>query len=66
MDQRFMLESSQRQGVMMQTLAVIALIIGIAMLFHWLGAPKRGHPEEKKSTPQSPEADIPPPNTPIL
>lgn len=50
----------------MQTLAVIALIIGVLMLFRWLGPPKHRRPEEKKSTPQSPEADIPPPTTPII
>jgi hypothetical protein len=50
---------------MMQTLAVVALIIGVGLLLHWLGPPKRRSPEEKKSA-QSPEADIPPPNTPII
>jgi hypothetical protein len=47
----------------MQTLAVIALIIGIVMLLRWLGPPIRRRPEEKQSTPQSPEADVPPPAT---
>ena len=50
----------------MQTLAVIALIVGIAMLFRWLGPPARRRPEEKQSTPQNPEADLPPPSPPIL
>jgi len=50
----------------MQTLAVIALLIGIIMLFRWLGPPVRRQPEEKKPTPQSPEADLPPPTTPII
>lgn len=50
----------------MQTLAVSALIIGVFMLIRWLGAPLRRRPEEKKSTAQSPEADIPPPGTPII
>ena len=50
----------------MQTLAVIALIIGLIMLLRWLGPPKRRSPEERKSTPRSPEADIPPPDTPII
>ena len=45
----------------MQTLAVIALIVGIVMLFRWLGPPARRRSEEKKSTAQSPEADLPPP-----
>jgi hypothetical protein len=50
---------------MMQTIAVLALVIGVAMLLRWLGPPVRRSPEEKKPT-QSPEADIPPPTTPIL
>jgi hypothetical protein len=50
----------------MQTLAVIALLIGMVMLLRWLGPPVRRSAEEKKSTPQSPEADIPPPTTPII
>ena len=54
------------KGVMMQTLAVLALVIGVAMLLRQLGPPTRHYPEEKKSTPQSPEADIPPPDTPII
>ena len=45
----------------MQTLAVISLLIGIVMLFRWLGPPSRRSPEEKKSTARSPEADLPPP-----
>jgi hypothetical protein len=51
---------------MMQTLAVIALVVGMIMLFRWLGPPVRRLPEEKKPTAQSPEADIPPPNPPII
>ena len=50
----------------MQTLAVLALIVGVVMLFRRLGPPKYRGPEEKQSTPQSPEADIPPPNPPII
>ena len=50
----------------MQTLAVLALIIGVVMVLRWLGPPKHRRPEEKQSTPQSPEADIPPPTPPIL
>jgi hypothetical protein len=50
----------------MQTLAVIALVIVLVMVFRWLGPPVRRSPEEKKSTAQSPEADIPPPTTPII
>jgi hypothetical protein len=49
----------------MQTLAVIALVIGMVMLFRWLGPPARHRSEEKKSKGQSPEADIPPP-TPLI
>jgi hypothetical protein len=51
---------------MMQTLAVLALVIGVVMLLRQLGPPTRHHSGEKKSTPQSPEADIPPPDTPII
>jgi hypothetical protein len=50
----------------MQSLAVLALVIGMVMLFRWLGRPVRRLPEQKKSTAQSPEADIPPPGTPII
>jgi hypothetical protein len=50
----------------MQTLAVNALVISIIMLFRWLGPPVHRRPEEKKSAVQSPEADIPPPNPPII
>lgn len=50
----------------MQTLAVLALLIGMVMLFRWLGQPVRRPPEEKRTTPQSPEADIPPPGSPII
>ncbi len=50
----------------MQTIAVIALIIGLVLVFRWLGPPTRRRPEEKKSTAQSPEADIPPPTPPII
>ena len=50
----------------MQTIAIIALVIGVTMLLRWLGQPIRRRPEEKQSTPQSPEADIPPPTTPII
>ena len=50
----------------MQSLAVFALILGIAMLLRGLGHPVRRSPEEKNSTAQSPEADIPPPITPII
>ena len=45
----------------MQSLAVLALVIGLFMLFRWLGAPVRRRPEDKESTAQSPEADLPPP-----
>jgi hypothetical protein len=45
----------------MQSLAVLALVIGLIMLFRWLGPPVRQRPEERKSTAQSPEADLPPP-----
>lgn len=45
----------------MQSLAVLALVIGFIMLFRWLGAPMRRRPEEKKRIAQSPEADLPPP-----
>jgi len=55
-----------QEGVLMQTLAVIALIIGIVLLFRWLGPPARRLPDDRKSTAQSPEADIPPPDTPII
>jgi hypothetical protein len=58
--------SGPAEGVIMQTLAVLALVIGIIMLIRWLGPPVRRLPEEKKSTAQSPEADIPPPNPPII
>lgn len=50
----------------MQTLAVLSLILGIVLLFRWLGPPVRRPPEEKKSTATSPEADIPPPSTPVI
>jgi hypothetical protein len=50
----------------MQTLAVIALIVGVVMLFRWLGPPKHRRSDEKQSTSQSPEADIPPPTAPML
>ena len=45
----------------MQSLAVLALVIGIVMLFRWLGPPVHRHPEEKQSSAQNPEADLPPP-----
>jgi len=44
-----------------QTLAVLALIIGLVMLFRWLGSPVRKLPGEKKSTRRNPEEDVPPP-----
>ena len=50
----------------MQSLAVLALVIGIVMLFRWLGPPMRRPPEEKKSGAQNPEADLPPPTPPII
>lgn len=50
----------------MQTLAVVSLVIGIFMLLRSLGRPVRRLPEERRSTAQSPEADIPPPNPTIL
>ncbi|HSL46232.1 MAG TPA: hypothetical protein VK897_22550 [Anaerolineales bacterium] len=50
----------------MQTLAVLALILRIVLLFRWLGPPVRRPPEEKRSTAQHPEADIPPPDTPVI
>ena len=34
----------------MQTFAVLALILGLGMLFRWLGPPVRRRPEEKQST----------------
>ena len=49
----------------MQALAVLALMIGLVMLFRWLGPPVRRLPGEKKSSGTSPEADIPPPYPPI-
>ncbi len=45
----------------MQTLAVLALIIGMIMLFQWLGATAGRSHREKNPTPHNPEADIPPP-----
>ena len=57
--------SEDQQGVIMETLAVLALVIGLVMVFRWLGAPVRHLPGEKKSSTTSPEADIPPPNPPI-
>jgi hypothetical protein len=50
----------------MQTLAVIALVIGLVMLVRGLGPPARRRPGEKKSAAQSPEADLPPPTPPII
>lgn len=50
----------------MQTLAVLALVIGLVLLLRSLGAPKRRSPEEKKSSALSPEADLPPPNPPTI
>lgn len=50
----------------MQTLAVLALVIGLGMLLRWLGPPVRRQPGEKKSAATSPEADIPPPTPPII
>jgi hypothetical protein len=48
----------------METLAILALIIGLVMLFRWLGPPVRRLPGEKKSSGPNPEEDIPPPNPP--
>ena len=45
----------------MQTIAVLALVIGLIMLLHRLGPPLRRLPEEKKTSPHNPEADLPPP-----
>ena len=45
----------------MKSLAVLALVISLIMLFRWLGAPVRHLPEEKKPSRLNPEADIPPP-----
>jgi hypothetical protein len=45
----------------MQSLAVLALLIGLIMLFRWLGAPARRAPGEQTTSPRSPEADLPPP-----
>jgi hypothetical protein len=45
----------------MQSIAVLALVIGLIMLFRWLGPPVRRQPGEKKTSPRSPEADLPPP-----
>jgi hypothetical protein len=53
--------SVNHQGETMQTLAVLALVIGLIMLFRWLGPPVRRLPGEKKTSRHSPEADLPPP-----
>jgi hypothetical protein len=46
----------------MQTLAVIALVVGLILLFRRLGPPVRRSPgEEKKSAKRHPEEDVPPP-----
>lgn len=45
----------------MQSIAVLALVLGLIMLIRWLGAPVRRLPEEKQSSPHNPEADLPPP-----
>ena len=46
----------------MQTLAVFALIIGLVIVFRWLGPSTRRLPhEEKGSSKRNPEEDIPPP-----
>ena len=45
----------------MQTVAVIALVVGLVMLFRWLGPPTRRMPEDRKTSRHNPEEDIPPP-----
>jgi hypothetical protein len=46
----------------MQSIAVLALIICLIMLFRWLGPPVRRLPgEEKEAARHNPEADVPPP-----
>ena len=46
----------------MQTLAVIALVLGLVMLLRWLGPPVRRLPgEEKQAARHNPEEDVPPP-----
>lgn len=45
----------------MQTLAVLALIVGLLLLTRSLGAPVRRLSGEKKPTWRNPEQDVPPP-----
>lgn len=45
----------------MHSLAFIALVIGLIMLFRWLAPPVRRLPGEKKPTRRNPEEDVPPP-----
>jgi hypothetical protein len=46
----------------MQTLAVIALVIGLILLFRWLGHPTRylPHEERPKKPPSPPSSGDPP------
>jgi len=45
----------------MPTLALLALIVFLVLLFRWLGPPTRRLPEEKKPDTPNPEKDVPPP-----
>lgn len=45
----------------MRTLAVLALVIGLFLLFRWLGRPMRYLPHEKKPKKRTPDGDVPPP-----
>lgn len=45
----------------MQTLAVLALVVGLIMLYRWLGPPVRYLPYEKKPKKKNPDEDLPPP-----
>jgi hypothetical protein len=46
----------------MQTIAVIALVIFLVMLFRWLGPPVRRLPHETKNSPKTkPDEDVHPP-----
>jgi hypothetical protein len=45
----------------MQTIAFIALIIGLVMLFRWLGPPVHYLSHEKKPKKRNPDEDLPPP-----
>lgn len=50
----------------MQTLAVLALVVGVVLFLRRLGPPRRRSPEGGSRTPKDPEADIPPPGTLII